>query len=369
MSSVSGNAPYETSIALGERAIAADRPTYFVADIASNHDGDLGRAKELIWLCHEAGADAAKFQHFQADSIVSNRGFQALGAQVSHQAEWKESVFEVYKRYQLPRDWTSELAATAREASVAFLSTPYDREAVEELAPIVPAFKIGSGDITWTQMLEIVASAGKPVLLATGASTQEDVERAVNAVLAHNRSLVLMQCNTNYTGDPRNFAYVNLNVLRTFAERWPRMPLGLSDHTPDATAVLGAVAIGARVIEKHFTDDPGREGPDHAFSLDPRAWREMVDRTRELELALGDGVKRVEENERETMVVQRRCLRLTRDLPVGAVLEQDHLEALRPAPEDALLPYELDRAIGRRLTAAKSRGDALYPSDLEADRA
>jgi N-acetylneuraminate synthase len=369
MSSISSNAPYETSIALGERMIAADRPTYFIADIASNHDGDLGRAKELIWLCREAGADAAKFQHFQAVSIVSERGFRALGTQVSHQVKWKDSVFEVYKRYQLPRDWTSELAATAREAGIAFLSTPYDREAVEELTSIVPAFKIGSGDITWTELLELIASTGRPVLLATGASTQEDVERAVNTILAHNRSLVLMQCNTNYTGDPRNFAYVNLNVLCSFAKRWPCMPLGLSDHTPNATAVLGAVALGARVIEKHFTDDSSREGPDHAFSLDPRTWREMIDRTRELELALGDGVKRIEDNERETMIVQRRCLRLTRDLPSGAVLQRDHFEALRPAPEGALPPYELDLAIGRRLTASKSMGDALYASDIEAEHA
>jgi sialic acid synthase SpsE len=359
---------YETQIRIGEHLVGGDQPTYFVADLASNHDGDLSRAKELVWSAREAGADAAKFQHFRAGSIVSDRGFEALGSQVGHQAGWKQSVYEVYERYQVPRGWTEELAATARDAGIAFFSTPYDFEAVEQLAPLVPAFKVGSGDITWIQLLEVVAGAGRPVLLATGASTLRDVDRAVQTVLGQNRSLVLMQCNTNYTGDPRNFAYVNLNVLRTFASQWPGMPLGLSDHTPGHAAVLGAVTLGARVVEKHFTDDRGREGPDHAFSLDPPTWREMVDRTRELELALGDGVKRIEENESQTVVVQRRCLRLVRDLPAGSKLAADDLEALRPAPEGALAPYALGEALGLRLRVDKLRGEALTASDLEDDR-
>lgn len=365
MSSATQAAPYQGEVSIGDRRIAADEPTYFIADIASNHDGDLERAKELIWLCREAGADAAKFQHFLARSIVSDAGFRALSGQLGHQAAWKGSVYEVYERYELPRDWTTELARTAREAGVTFLSTPYDAEAVRELTPLVPAFKIGSGDITWTQLLELVAQTGRPVLLATGAASMADVERSVGCVLAHNPALVLMQCNTNYTGDPANFAYVNLNVLRGYAERWPGMPLGLSDHTPGHAAVLGAVTLGARVVEKHFTDDRSREGPDHPFSMDPQGWREMVDRTRELELALGDGVKRVEENERETVVVQRRCLRLTRELAAGAELAAGDLEALRPAPEGALAPYERDAVIGRRLAVARARGEALRLEDLE----
>lgn len=356
---------YETRIMIGERAVAADEPTYFVADVASNHDGELARAKELIWLSAQAGADAAKFQHFLARSIVSDVGFESLGGQVGHQASWRRPVYEVYEHYELNREWTSELAATAQEAGIDFFSTPYDSQAVAELAPLVPAFKVGSGDITWTAILEQIADTGRPVLLATGAAELSEVERAVAAVLSRNRSLVLLQCNTNYTGDPRNFGYVNLNVLRTFAELWPGMPLGLSDHTPGHAAVLGAVALGARVIEKHFTDDRGREGPDHAFSLDPQTWRDMVDRTRELELALGDGVKRVEENEQETMVVQRRCLRLVRDLPAGSRLAAEDLEALRPAPPGALPPYALDEVVGRVLRADKQRGEELTAGDLE----
>jgi sialic acid synthase SpsE len=357
-------AAYDTSLAIGDQLVSADSPTYFIADIASNHDGDLARAKELIWLCRAAGADAAKFQHFRARDIVSDVGFSRLGLQLGHQSNWPGSVYETYERFELPRDWTEELADTARAAGIAYLSTPYDRDAVEQLKGLVPAFKIGSGDITWSEMLAWVGAAGRPVILATGASTMGEVERAVGTVLENSRSLVLLQCNTNYTGDLSNFGHVNLRVLQTFQARWPGMPLGLSDHTPGHAAVLGAVAFGARVIEKHFTDDRGRSGPDHAFSLDPTTWREMVDRTRELELALGDGVKRLEENELETVVVQRRCLRLVRDLTAGYALTPEDLEVLRPAPRGALAPYSLSETIGRRLAVDKHRGDALHPDDL-----
>jgi N-acetylneuraminate synthase len=178
-----------------------------------------------------------------------------------------------------------------------------------------------------------------------------------------------MQCNTNYTGSLENFRYVNLNVLKSFALRYPGMVLGLSDHTPGHAAVLGAVAFGARIIEKHFTDDNSRTGPDHAFALNPATWRDMVDRTRELELALGDGVKRVEDNERDTIVVQRRCLRLKQDLPAGSVVSADHLEALRPAPAGAFAPWQMGKLLGRKLVFAKVRGDAIYAADLETDHA
>jgi sialic acid synthase SpsE len=353
------------TVSIDGHPIAVDAPTYFIADVASNHDGDLERAKQLIWLCKEAGADAVKFQHFLAKDIVSDYGFKNLGGQLSHQAAWKKSVYEVYEQYELNRDWTPGLAETAREAGITFMTTPYDPAAVEAVAPLVPAWKIGSGDITWTAFLDLIAQQGKPVLLATGAATMEDTERAVESILRHTSDLVLMQCNTNYTGDPENFRFVNLNVLRTFADRWPGVPLGLSDHTPGHAAVLGAIALGARVVEKHFTDDNSREGPDHPFSMNPVTWREMVDRSRELEAALGDGMKRVEANEQDPIVVQRRALRLRADKSAGSVLSADDVEALRPAPADALEPYRLDEVVGRRLVSSKSAGAALSADDLE----
>jgi len=355
---------YLSSFTVDGRPVGLGHPTYFIADIASNHDGDLGRARALIELAAEAGADAVKFQHFLARDIVSDRGFRDLAGQLSHQETWAKPVYEVYAANELPRDWTAKLADAAKAASVTFMTSPYDFAAVEHVAPHVSAFKIGSGDITWTAMLERIADQGKPVFLASGASTAADVERAVATLLSRNPALCLMQCNTNYTGSLENFRHVNLRVLETFARRWPGLPLGLSDHTPKHATVLGAVALGARVIEKHFTDDTARVGPDHLFSMDPATWRDMVERTRELEAALGDGVKRVEDNERDTVVVQRRALRLRESLPAGARLQPEHLEPLRPAPSGAFTPSDEDVVIGRRLAGDKHAGDALFPADI-----
>lgn len=343
---------------IADRVLSESQPTYFIADIAANHDGNLDRAVELIHVAAKAGADAAKFQHFRAAKIVSKRGFES-GPQLSHQSKWKKSVFEVYQSASVPWEWTETLRKACEEAGIHFFSSPYDTEAVDMLDQHVPAFKIGSGDITWIEMLEHIARKGKPVLLATGASDIGDVQRAVDAILAINPQLLLMQCNTNYTGSLENFRFVKLKVLRTFASMYPNLVLGLSDHTPGHSAVLGAVSLGARAIEKHITDDRKREGPDHPFSLDPAAWREMVDCTRELEYAMGDGNKIVEPNERETVVIQRRCLRAARDLKAGETIAASDLEALRPAPHDAIFPYELDRVVGRKLTRDLPQGD--YP--------
>jgi sialic acid synthase SpsE len=212
--------------------------------------------------------------------------------------------------------------------------------------------------------LEHIARKGKPVLLATGASDLGEVQRAVDAILKINPQLVLMQCNTNYTGSRENFRYIQLNVLRTFQAMYPDVLLGLSDHTPGHATVLGAVALGARAIEKHFTDDCGREGPDHGFSLDPVAWRDMVDRTRELELALGNGNKVIEENEKDTVVVQRRCLRAAGELPAGTVLSRADIEALRPAPVDSISPYHIPDLIGRTIRSDMKYGDYFKWTEL-----
>lgn len=355
---------YDSSIKIGERTVSIRDPAYFIADIAANHDGDLERARDLIWKAKEAGADCAKFQHFLADRIVSAVGFAGMAGQASHQAGWRKSVVEIYDQYHTRRDWTSKLVETCEQADIDFMTTPYDFEAIDAFADIIPAYKIGSGDITFHAAVERVAKVGKPVLLATGAATMEETIEAVELILSHNRQLCLLQCNTNYTGSIENFASVNLNVLRSFAIRWPNMVLGLSDHTPGHSAVVGAVALGARVIEKHFTDDNSREGPDHAFALNPVTWRAMIDATREVELALGDGVKRVEANEVETVVIQRRALRLTTDLPAGTALEKRHLEALRPCPHGACPPSRLSDVLGRPLETDKKAGEAVSWTDL-----
>jgi len=283
---------------------------------------------------------------------------------MSHQSTWKTSVFETYSRASIDATWTPILKQTCDEAGITFFTSPYSIELVDEVDPYVSAFKVGSGDITWLEIIKVMATKGKPVLLATGASSLDEVCAAVEIVLAETTELVLMQCNTNYTGSRDNLNHVNLNVLGTYRQLYPSAVLGLSDHTPGHTSVLGAVALGARVIEKHFTDDTDRIGPDHGFSLDPSSWREMVDRTRDLEGAIGSPIKRVEPNERETVIVQRRCIRAARALEVGTQLTRADLQLLRPCPADGVPPGHLDQVVGTTLQRQLDRGDLVQWKDL-----
>ena len=341
------------------RCISLNHPTYFIADIAANHNGSLKQAKELIALAKKAGADAVKFQHFRAEKIVSRYGFESLSGQLSHQRKWKKSVFEIYQEASLPWEWTQELKQHCDQEGIHFLSAPYDLETIDMLEPYIAAYKIGSGDINWYESLERIAAKQKPVLLSTGASTIPEVKAAVHLIEKINPQLCVMQCNTNYTADPENFKHVNLNVLKEYARRFPDVVLGLSDHTIGHTTVLGAVALGARVIEKHFTSNRQQEGPDHAFSTEPNEWRDMVLKVREMECALGDGNKRIEQNELETVIVQRRGCRAARDLQLGTVLGRADIEPLRPASPNTISPNEAYRMVGKKINKFIPKGEAF----------
>lgn len=347
------------------RKIGSGHPTYFIADIAANHDGDLKRAVELIRLAKLAGADAAKFQNFRAPKIVSDYGFKSLGEQLSHQAKWKKSVFEVYKDAAIPFEWTPTLKDACDEFDIHYFSSPYDYEAIDMLDPYVPAYKSGSSLISWPQAIVKMATYGKPILIATGDSDMSDVERAVEMVLSVNKQVVLMQCNTNYTASESNYDHLHLNVLKTYGQKWPNVILGLSDHTQSAAPVVGAVALGARVIERHFTDDNNREGPDHKFALNPQNWAYMVREVRILERALGSAEKRVAENEKETYIVQRHCLRAARDVKAGETFTENMIEVLRPATPGALMAWDIPKVIGKKAAKDLPFGKDLRWEDLK----
>jgi N-acetylneuraminate synthase len=353
------------NLLIGNKTVTNTSPTYFIADIAANHDGDLDRAKYLIKLAKEAGADAAKFQHFKAEKIVSDKGFKELGQKLDHQASWGKSVFEVYADASVPDEWTKELYEACVESDIEFMSTPYDFAAVELLNKYVSAFKIGSGDITWIEAIEYIGKKGKPIIIATGASEINEVERAVKAIENTGVPYCLMQCNTNHTGDSSNINFSNLNVLSDFRKRFPKAILGLSDHTHGHVATLGAIALGARVIEKHFTDDITRVGPDHKFSMTPSTWNEMVVATRNLEKALGDGTKRVEENESQTVIVQRRSVRAARPLKAGQTIAREDLDLLRPCPKEAIEASDLSLVVGRVLVSDKDFDEHISFEDLK----
>ena len=335
-------------IKIGHRLISGNMEPYFIADIAANHDGSLKRAFKLIELAKESGADAAKFQNFKADMIVSRKGFNSM-PQISHQSSWKKSVYEIYEDASINEEWTSKLKEKCDEYGIEYMTSPYDYLSVDLVDKYVNAYKIGSGDITWTGILRYISEKGKTVILATGASDIKDVDRAVSVLQEYNNGIILMQCNTNYTLSKENYKYVNLNVLNLYKDKYPQCILGLSDHTYGYATVLGSIALGARVIEKHFTDDNGREGPDHKFSMNPKSYREMVDASYELYYALGDGIKKIENNEKDSVIVQQRALYIKHPMKAGDVIYEKDVFPLRPLKKGCVYPYEIESVIGKKL--------------------
>ena len=202
------------------------------------------------------------------------------------------------------------------------------------------------------------------MLLATGASTIGEVQQAVHAITAINRELVLMQCNTNYTASQENFDHIHLNVLKTYAAMFPDVILGLSDHTHGNATVLGAVTLGARMIERHFTDSNEREGPDHKFAMNPKAWSDLISETRLLERALGSPDKFIAGNEIDTSIVQRRCLRAAREIRKGETLYREMIDVLRPATPGGLKPSEIDQVLGTRALSDIPAGKELRWTEL-----
>ncbi|MCD4730071.1 MAG: N-acetylneuraminate synthase family protein [Bacteroidales bacterium] len=347
------------TIKFGKESIGDDDAVYFIADIAANHDGDLDRAKMLISLAKDSGADAIKFQNHNCEKYVSDYGFKHLGQKLSHQSKWKKSVYEIYKDAQVPLDWTAELKKHADKENIEYLSTPYDLDMIDILESFVNVYKIGSGDINWDELLIAVAKKNKPVILSSGASTIGEVQHAIETVKQFNDQIILLQCNTNYTADHKNFKYINLNVLRSYKLMYPGVIVGLSDHTHGHATVLGAIALGAKVIEKHFTDDNSRNGPDHPFSMTPATFQEMVLRARELEVALGDFNKSIQENEHDTIILQRRCIRAKRSLAIGETITRSDVEMQRPAPIDSISPNNISLILGRKVTKFIHVGEAV----------
>ena len=209
-------------IKLGKKQMGPE-DLYFIADIGANHDGSLEKAIELINLAKESGADAAKFQNFIANKIVSKYEFDKLKSQLSHQANWKKSVFEVYEDASIDMQWTNRLKLECEKVGIDYFTSPYDFDSVDFVDPYVELYKIGSGDISWIEIIKHIVKKGKPTLIATGASDLDDVKRVMDTCLPLNSDIVLMQCNTNYTGNNDNFNHCNLNVLKIYEEMYPEI--------------------------------------------------------------------------------------------------------------------------------------------------
>ena len=342
------------SFEIAGRRVGDDHPTYIIAEIGSNFDGSLDRARKLVDLAKDCGADAVKFQSFKPDKIISKERFDQADKS-SFQSKWDQSVWEVYGKATFPREWHHEIQRHCNERRITFFSAPYDAEAVELLdAMDTPAFKVGSGDISWLEHIEKMARTGRPLILGCGATTMAEIDEAVRtARAAGNDQIALLQCVTNY---PSPFGDANLRAMVALREAFGCV-VGYSDHTPGSVVPLGAVALGGRIIEKHFTDDKTRKGPDHSFAMDGPEFAAMVREVRNLEQALGDGVKRIMPSERQTYTLQRRSILAAVDIPAGTVLEAQHLATLRP--QVGLLPRDLPALLGRTTKTALKKGDPI----------
>jgi N,N'-diacetyllegionaminate synthase len=330
-------------ISLDDRSIGAGQPCFIIAEAGVNHNGDPALAHRLIDVAVAAGADAVKFQTFKADRLVTR---DALKAEYQlQQTDAAESQYEMLKRLELSAETYRELQMRCHEAGIRFMSTPFDEESADLLNDLgVTIFKTPSGEITNLPYLAHVARKGKPMIVSTGMATLGEVEAAVNVIRSTgNQNVILLQCVSNYPADP---ADVNLRAMQTMAWAFG-VPIGFSDHTAGLEVALAAVALGACVIEKHFTLDRTLPGPDHAASLEPDQLTSLVRGIRIVEAALGHGRKELATSEVNTAAVARKSLIAARDLTAGTVLTDELIAVKRPGTglPPMLRPYVIGRTL------------------------
>jgi N-acetylneuraminate synthase/N,N'-diacetyllegionaminate synthase len=340
-------------IRIGTRAIGTGHRVFIIAEAGVNHNGDLGLAKRLVSVAKDAGADAVKFQTFAADRLVTPKSPKAQYQRET--ADAKESQYEMLKKLELSPEEHQALMAHARACDLVFLSTPFDKESADLLEKLgVPAFKIGSGELTDLPLLQHVARKGKPMILSTGMSTMEEVEQAVQAVQKEGlKDIALLHCVSAY---PAPVEDVNMRAMHILRETF-NMPVGYSDHTKGTHVAPLAVACGACIIEKHLTLDQKLPGPDHRMSMEPDKFAKLVRRIREAEIALGDGKKQSMPSEKDTRAVARKSVVALVDITQGFPLERAMLGVKRPGT--GIAPADLESLIGRKLRVDVQAGEVL----------
>lgn len=341
------------TVKICDRTIGPGHPCYIIAEAGVNHNGDLALAKELVGVAAKAGADAVKFQTFKADALVAVDAPKA-----DYQKETTgpgESQLEMLKSLELSREAHSELVKQCSESGIIFMSTPFDYESADFLCELgVAAIKIPSGEVTNLPLLEHVARKGKPIILSTGMSDFEEVEAAVGIVRSAGcDELVLLHCVSNYPADP---ADANLRAMETMAKAFG-VPVGYSDHTVGIEVALGAVALGACVIEKHFTLDKTMAGPDHRASLEPGELKALVKGIRKVEASLGDGRKVPTESEADTAAAARRSLVAACEIVSGTKLTEEMVEIKRPGT--GLPPSMLTEVVGKVVSHDLRKGGLI----------
>jgi sialic acid synthase SpsE len=327
-------------VRIGERWVGEGEPCFVIAEAGANHNRDLAMGRELIDVAAEAGADAVKFQTYSAETLYSKKTprFSYLEG-VSDKDTW-----DLIKEIELPRQWQGDLAAHAARRGIRFLSSPFDVQAVDELAALdVPAYKIASFEIVDLSLIRYTAAKGRPMILSTGLASYEDIADAIAAcAAAGNREVILLQCASLYPAPP---ARMNLRAMATLRQAFA-VPVGLSDHSLGIHVAAAAVALGASVIEKHFTLDRKLPGPDHPFAIEPRELSDLVRHIREVEAALGDGLKLGPAPEEQEMHQKgRRSLIAARAIPRGTRIERSMIVVKRPG--FGIRPKFVDLVVGR----------------------
>ena len=316
--------------------------TYIIAEAGVNHNGDMNIAKRLIEVAKAAGADAVKFQTFKTELLVSKNAPKADYQKATTDAA--ENQFDMIKKLELSVEDHAVLIDYCDEIGIEFLSSPFDLESIDLLHEIgLPLFKIPSGEITNLPYLKKIAAFNKRVILSTGMSTLEEVEEAVNLIVANGTDkdkITLLHCNTEY---PTPYEDVNLKAMQTLKSTFG-VEVGYSDHTQGIEVPIAAVALGATVIEKHFTLDKSLPGPDQLASLDPQELKQMVDGIRRIEKALGGGAKEVSASEKKNIAIARKSIVATVDIKKGELFSEKNIAVKRPG--NGISPMKWESVLG-----------------------
>ncbi len=340
-------------------------PVTIIAEIGVNHDGCIGQAKRLIDEAKTCGADVVKFQTFSAERLASAEtpkvDYQHSGT--SH----SESHLEMLRKLELPEDAFSELMAYCDSVGIGFTSTPYSAQDAQLLLDIgIDFIKTASADIVDRELHELLAKSGKPVIIATGMATLEEIDATLEIYSngdAQPVDITILHCTSAYPADP---ADAHLNAIPLLAKRYASCQIGYSDHTPNEYCAVAAVALGATIIEKHFTTDKALPGPDHAASADPSEFTRLVKAIRQTEIALGESKKQVAPSEQSMRAVSRKSLHALSDLPAGTEIARQHLQLKRP--NNGISPMDLQKLIGRKLKVKVSANQPLTWDSIEGER-
>jgi len=345
---------------IGDTPVGPTEGTFVIAEAGSNHNGDIDLAKELIDVAADAGADAVKFQTFRAENLYveDSGGVEYL--------DDDRSIYDIIESMEMPYEWVPELHDYCHDRGVEFMSTPFDERSADELEPYVPAWKVASYTSSHIPFLRHLAGTDKPVIMSTGVHELEEVRESVETLRdAGVSDLVLLQCVAAY---PTPLADINVRVIRTLAEEFGVLS-GLSDHTLDPVAApSAAVALGASVVEKHFTLDNSMEGPDHQFALEPNELDRMVSAIRDTEKALGSGEKHVLDVERELYEKARRAVHAVTDIDPGEEFTEDNVRVLRPGErEPGLRPKFYEEVLGTTAARAVDAGEGIQWDDIDGE--